>query len=156
MTEYVYKTVNNINILEFSAKFIRIFYILGELGMNGFDSFRKFKFFGIPEVMSLISDEENAWKHYQILELHLHRNTQRYEYLPEFLSISGTKYQHRFQPLEYEECETVVKRCIITPKEWLKEISKTYVRNYMVYCKMGKAYCILVYEYPTDEDPFLV
>lgn len=123
--------------------------------MNGFDSFRKFKFFCIPEVMSRINDEENVTNHYQILELHLHRNTRQYEYLPEFLSI-GTKYRHRFQPLEYEECETIVKRCIITPVEWLKEISETYDRKYMVYCKLGETYCIIAYEYLTIEDPFLI
>lgn len=121
--------------------------------MKTFDSFRKFKFFGIPEVMSRISDEENDWKYYQILELHLHRHTERYEYLPAFLSI-GTKYRHIFQPLEYKECETDIEECITTPIEWLKEINKIYNRQYMVYCKMSKTYFIIVYEYPTDEDPF--
>lgn len=121
--------------------------------MKTFDSFRKFKFFSIPEVMSRISDQENDWKHYQILELQLHRNTEKYKYLPAFLSI-GTKYRHVFQPLEYEECESDIEECITTPIEWLKEINKTYDRQYMVYCKMSKTYCIIVYEYPTDEDPF--
>lgn len=121
--------------------------------MSAFYSFREFKFFGISEVMSCISDEENDWKYYQILELQIHQNKGRYQYLPAFLSIS-TKYQHRFTPKAYEECESVVKQCITTPYEWLRELSKVYNRELMIYCKMSKSYCIVVYEYPTDEDPF--
>lgn len=119
--------------------------------MTLFDSFRKFKFFGIPEVMYRISNEENEWKHYQILELQ--RHSKRYEYLPLRLAI-GTSYIHRFQPLEYEECETTIEQCIYNPHQWLNKIKDKYNSNYMYYCKMSKNYCIVVYEYPTPEDPF--
>lgn len=118
--------------------------------MNAFDDFRQFKFYGISEIMSRICDEENELKYYQILELQFHH---RHDYLPPFLSVA-TEYRHRFQPLVHNECETGITQCITTPTEWIDKLNTTYVRKYMFYCKLSSMYSVVVYEYPTDQDPF--